>query len=95
MVYVLWYMCGGNLKSIPPTRWVWGIELWLLGLVALSHFASQLHVYKNHSLTVKCLYYTLEMYSLQLNSMLNIFRHHSSMWKAHNFKGALLAYPAS
>lgn len=53
-------MCRGtrvedNLKSIPPTRWVWGIELWLLGLVASAPahrviLLAQLHVYENHSL---------------------------------------------
>lgn len=58
----------------------------------LSHLAGPVHIYKNHSLT-KCPY-TLEMYPLRLNSMLTIFRHHSSMWKEHNFKDTLLAYPS-
>lgn len=95
-------MCRGtrvedNLKSIPPTRWVWEIELWLLGLVAVplptESSCWPVHVYKNHSLTVKCPY-TLEMYPLQLNSVLTVFRHHSSMWKAHNFKGTFVGIPS-
>lgn len=96
-VYVSWYMCGGQLE-IHSSHQV-GLGDWTLvvgvGGSTPVRWVILLAQYTFTRITVwlKCSY-ALEMYSLRLNSMLTIFRHHSSVWKAHNFKDTLLAYPS-